>query len=811
MRLDSLRRLALSAGALLLAHAAAHADDELRFDRDVRPLLADRCFACHGPDEHDRRGGLRLDRADGEDGAYVASEPGDLTRSELWARVSSEDPDERMPPPESGKEPFDAEELALLARWIEGGAGYQDHWAFVAPAVSEEPAVRAGDWPRRALDRYVLRGIEQAELEPRPEAEPRTLVRRLHLDLIGLPPTREEIASFLTDYEADPEAAYARRVDALLERPQYGEHQARTWLDLVRFADTNGVHHDHYRELSPYRDWVIRAFNDNLPFDQFATWQLAGDLLEDPTDDQLIASGYNRLHRIIDSGTMLPEESLSNNVRDRVEAFGTVFLGLTTGCAVCHDHKYDPLTQRDFYALSAFFNNFDGAPETNSGHSDKMRGLQPPYIEFPTEEQAAELERLDGALETARAEHQRLRSEQQAASEEAERQRLQTATQEAQQRVNALQQERNGVLRWVDAAMVMRERAQVRPAYVLVRGDYQTPGAEVGRATPAFLPGLEVAGERPSRLDLARWLLREDHPLTARVAVNRLWQQVFGVGLVKTSEDLGAQGEWPSHPELLDRLALDFIASGWDVKAMLREFVLSSTYRQSSAAAPEDYARDPENRLLARGARYRLDAEVIRDQLLATSGLLNPRMYGRSVKPPQPEGVWSAVTLPSSYPKVYRADEGEDIVRRSLYTFWKRAMPPVQMSILNAPARESCVARRERTNTPLQALLLLNEPQYLRAARALAQAALEAEPLDAEERAAWIVETVTSQRPGAAALEQLLGLARELEALYADAPELARQLCALEAEADAASSAEWAAWTMLASSVYNLDQAKTRE
>lgn len=796
----------LSALSLSLA-AGTGPDSTPTFNRDLRPLLANRCFACHGPDANQRKAGLRLDRPDGPDGAYrerrgsVAIRPGSVAESELWARITSADPDERMPPAELGGEPLSAEELELVRRWIEAGAEYEDHWAFVPPAAPPLPAVADEGWVRRPLDRFVLHRLEEAGLAPGPRAGPRTLIRRLSLDLVGLPPTRGEIAAFLGEWETDPDGAYGRLVDRLLARPQYGEHMARYWLDLVRFADTNGVHHDHYRELSPYRDWVIRAFNANLPFDEFGIWQLAGDLYAEPTRDQLVASGFHRLHRVIDVGTMLPEESLAQNVRDRVEAFGTVFLGLTTGCAVCHDHKYDPLTQRDFYALSGFFNNLDGAPETGSGDLDKRRGLQPPYVELPSDAQRARLDTLEAELAAARDELERHREAADAEAEAAARQALER-----------LQRERDGVLLAVPAAMVMRERAEVRPAHVLVRGDYQRPGEEVARATPAFLPALGAADEAlPTRLDLARWLFEPGHPLAARVAVNRLWQQLFGTGIVKTSEDLGAQGEWPSHPELLDHLAARFVEGGWDVKALLRELVLSATYQQSSAAAPEAYASDPGNRLLARGPRFRLDAEVVRDQILATSGLLNPEMFGRSVKPPQPAGVWEAVTLPSSYPRRYEPDGGDDILRRSVYTFWKRAMPPPQMTILNAPTREYCTARRERTNTPLQALLLQNEPEYLRAARHLAARVLAGEAFAEEARIAAVYETITAQLPDAEESAELARLARDLEALYAAEPGLAEELCGGAALPDGSTHAELAAWTMLASTVYNLDVTKTRE
>lgn len=783
----------------------------VRFNRDVRPLLADRCFHCHGPDEKDRKGRLRLDRADGPEGAYrsrggmQAISPRSLERSAVWYRLTTEDPDDAMPPAGSHKKRLDADELDIIRRWILAGAEYEDHWAFVKPTRPSDPKVD-GAWSRRPIDRFVLRRMEMAGLSPSPRADKRTLIRRLTLDLTGLPPTRAEISAFVRDESPD---AYERLVDRLLSDPQYGEHMAKYWLDLVRFADTNGVHHDHFRDMTPYRDWVIRSFNANLPFDQFITDQVAGDLHAEPSDDQLIASGFNRLHMIIDRGTALPEESFTRNVVDRVTAFGTAFLGLTVQCAVCHDHKYDPIRQADFYALFAFFNNLDAEPETGGRSGpDFRRGLQRPYISFPTEEQTAALAEVDQALAAERTRVDTLK--QALADAKGEKGALNEDLKKAQKELGALRKKKNGVLVGVRAAMVMKERAEVRAAHVLIRGDYRTPGPRVDRATPSFLPSMTSESATTSRMDLARWLVSREHPLTARVTVNRLWHQLFGVGIVKTVEDFGTQGEWPTHPDLLDYLAVSLVESGWNVKAMIKQVVTSATYQQSSAASPEAFAKDPENRLLARGSRFRMDSEMIRDQVLATSGLLNTQMYGRSVKPPQPPGIWKAVSLPSSYPRTYTPDGGDDIHRRSIYTFWKRGMPPPQMSILNAPTREFCTARRERTNTPLQALLLMNETEYLKAARHLAGQTLAASR-SAPDRLRVIYETITSKVPDAAESDALLKLVQQMQATYARTPALARQLCDGVRVADDRAASELAAWTMLASTVYNLDITKTRE
>ena len=810
MRIPAVHPLLRVPGLLLSIWATPGAQQAPDYQGAVRPVLAEHCFACHGPDARARKGRLRLDVADGEEGAYrvrfgtAAIRPGSLEESELWYRLTTSDEHDVMPPPEAEEEPLSEAERETIRRWIESGAQYETHWAFVAPVASEPPPVEHGERIRRPLDRFVFSRLERTGRQPSPRADRRTLVRRLHLDLNGLPPTLDEVEAFLADEEP---GAYERRVDELLSRPQYGEHMARYWLDVVRFADTNGVHHDHYREMSPYRDWVIRAFASNMPYDRFVTDQLAGDLREDADDDSRIASGFLRLHMIIDRGTMLPEESLSRNVVDRVTALGTAFLGLTLQCASCHDHKYDPIRQRDFYQLYAFFNNLDAEPETGPRSGpDFQRGLQLPYLSFPTEEQVGRLEELERELAALEERSSRLRSED---------------TDTARAELEALEEERrtlrtqhDEVRTGVVAAMVMKERAEVRPAHILVRGDYDRPGERVERDTPAFLPSLperpvDAQGPR-TRLELAGWLVSGEHPLTARVAVNRFWQQLFGVGLVKTAEDLGTQGELPIDRELLDHLAVGFVASGWDVKELMRRLVTSATYQQSSKASPASFEADPENRLLARGSRFRLDAEVVRDQILASSGLLSDAMFGPSVKPPQPAGIWEAVTLPDSYPRTFEADGGEDIYRRSLYTFWKRSLPPPQMTLLDAPSRESCTARRERTNTPLQALLLLNEVEYLKAARHLAGTVLAQGAGRSEERLERIYATITSRLPGDGVLSTLLSTLDELERAYEEHPELAHELCGDELP-DGVSAAELAAWTLVTSAIYNLDITRTRE
>ncbi len=783
------------------AYASAQDQTAVSFNRDIRPILSDRCFACHGPNDQSRKAGLRLDRADGPEGAYeIAIEPGSIEDSELWQRIISADADYQMPPPIANKPTLTKGEQELFRNWIASGARYEKFWAFEPPRKT--PAeVENTDWSQEPIDLYVLAKLESAGMTPSPQADDRTLIRRLTFDLTGLPPTREEVREFLRERQQYGEVAWEILVDRLLARKPYGEHMARYWLDLVRFADTNGMHKDFYRNHVAYRDWVIRAFNENVGYDDFLRYQLAGDLYEEPNDDQLIASGFHRLHLIIDRGTALPEESFTKNVIDRVTSVGTTFMGMTVHCAQCHDHKYDPITQKDFYSLFAFFNNIDAEPETNGR---PKYGLQPPYISLAPPEQDAELEELNQQLADLEA---KVKLAKEAADSETEPERkgeLNNQLKSLEQERNTVKGKRNELDRTIPRAMVMKERTEMRPTFMLVRGQYDSPGQQVERDTPGFLPPLKKTGQVASRMDLAEWLVDPQHPLTARVAVNRIWQQFFGVGLVKTSEDLGAQGEVPSHPELLDHLAVSFVESGWDIKALVRQIVMSKTYRQSSRSTPAQFNHDPENRMLGRGSRYRLDAEMIRDQILATSGLLSEKMYGPSVKPPQPDGLWKAVTMIGER---FQPDKGESIYRRSLYTYWKRAMPPPQMTILNAPNRDACIARRERTNTPSQALLLLNEPEYLKAARQLALKVLRQ---DHQHRIAFAWETVTSKMPDDKETAMMKALLSDLTVTYQQNPNLTEESCRGVEVADAAKP-ELAAWTMAVNLLYNLDITKTRQ
>jgi len=796
----------------------------VNFNRDIRPLLSDRCFHCHGPDEQDRKAGLRLDRRDGDEGALNALIPNDVAGSELYKRITSTDPDVVMPPPDAHKKPISPAEQKLFKSWIEDGGNYETFWAFTSLEPPSFPPASDSTWGIGTIDRFVKRKLDEHGISPQPAGDRRTLLRRLSLDLTGLPPSRSDISEFLLDQSAN---AYEKAVDRLLKSPKFGEHMGRHWLDLVRFADTNGIHHDHYRDLSPYRDWVIRSFNQNLPYDDFVRYQIAGDLYDAPSNDQLTASGFNRLHMIIDRGTMLPEESHARNVIDRVTSVGTAFMGLTVGCAVCHDHKYDPISSREFYQLYAFFNNIDANPETGGrSGNDFKRGLQKPYIELPSPEQQKARENLlaktvalDKQLAELKVAMQNMAKEKGAETSAAnktseEEEAAEKKTAEHQQEIKQLETKRNELRAelsklemLIPAAMIMKERSDIRPAHMMIRGAYDDLGEQVERGTPAFLPPMpEISGRPKSRMDLANWFVSDEHPLTARVAVNRFWQQLFGVGIVKTAEDIGAQGEWPSHPDLLNYLASQFVSSNWDVKSLIKEMVMSETYRQTSQATPEQYKSDPENRLLARGSRYRLDAEVIRDQILATSGVLSSKMGGKSVKPPQPEGLWKSVSLPSSYPSRYVPDSGEQVVRRSVYTFWKRGLPPPQMTILNAPTREDCTARRERTNTPLQALLLMNEQQYMKAAQQLAVQALNWKE---EGRLSAVYETITGKVPDTREQEILQKAFDDFEAFYQERPALSEAFADKNTD-DKHSPHAIAAWAMIINTIYNLDITKTR-
>lgn len=990
---------------LLATVTVSAAGEEIVFNRDIRPILSEKCFHCHGPDENTREAKLRLDVAEV---AYAeAIVPHSLEKSEFWERVTSDDEDEIMPPPETDKA-LTAEELDLLKRWIEQGAEYQDHWAFIAPVRPEGGS---------SIDDFVDQRLEEVGVEATARAKRHVLLRRLSLDLTGLPPTPDELADFLKD---DSPEAVERQVDRLLASPRYGEHMSRFWLDAVRYGDTHGLHLDNYREFWPYRDWVVSAFNDNKPWNEFIVEQLAGDLLENPTVAQRVATGYNRAHVTTAEGGSIKEEVYVRNVADRVATFGTVMLGLTTECAACHDHKFDPISQKEYYQLFAYFNSLDADPMdgnkkdhapvvrvagpeheealaaaraelqnqrerlakaiTEYDYHEPKEAVRPEPVEVVwVDDQAPDGAKLEGSWKwvdkvegepvfsgsKARAQSGKdtvqhfftgakapivvaedtvffahvflgknapeqimlqfysgnwdhraywggnridwgkdgspSRQSMGGLPEQGQWVRLevpaskvglkpgdkvdgwaftqfggtaywdkagtvgtdagyhslrQWVLDERARKKSTLpeplaalirkdpkaltesdkQQLRDHYISEVDVkarqhlapiraaiakqeqtivsieknlptTLVWKEMAKPKPAYVLERGQYDRKSEEpVVRALPAFLPPMPE-GVSNDRLGVARWLIADNHPLTARVAVNRFWQQFFGVGLVKTAEDFGSQGEWPSHPKLLDWLAVEFRESGWDVKHLVKLIVLSDAYQRSSMAEPDAYKRDPGNRLLARGPRFRLDAETLRDQALAVSGLLVEKLGGPGVKPPQPDGLWKAVGYQSSNTVRFVADKGADKVhRRSLYTFWKRTSPPPQM--IDAPSRESCVVRRERTNTPLHALMFMNDPQYVEAARCFAERFIT---MDDEAIPATLIEHALLRAASDAELELLRDSFRGHLDHYTKHTDEAKSLIAIGDRPSSSDQPErLAAWTMVASLLLNLDEFVTK-
>jgi len=1040
----------LAAWGFLSATSWAAVPDRVDFNFHVKPILSDRCFHCHGPDPGNRQADLRLDTPDGLFAAAASGDashviqPGALDHSELYRRISAADEELRMPPPES-KLSLTADEAAVIRRWIEQGAEWKPHWAFIPLQAVPVPDVRRREWPRNEIDRFVLARLESEGIEPAPQAARPRLIRRVTFDLTGLPPTLDEIDRFLADDSPD---AYERLVDRLLASERFGERLAVDWLDAARYADTYGYQADVYRAVWPYRDWVVRAFNTNLPYDQFLTWQLAGDLLPAPTRDQLIATAFNRMHRQTNEGGSIEEEFRVDYVSDRTNTLGAVLLGLTLECARCHDHKYDPISQRNYYQLFSFFNNIDECG-LYSHFTDAMPN---PTLLLTTDDQQQRLDRLSAQLE--RAEEQlavlaqqrreafeqwlsgargepaipgligdypfeaieagklenraagdrpakvfedpqivpgrvgmalQLSGENNAATPVAgdfgrnqpfsialwintpdvkqravilhrsrawtdagsrgyellledgclsaalihfwpgNAIRIRTAEpvatgrwvhvvmtydgssraaglalyvagraasctvvrdnlfkeitgggtneltlgqrfrdrgfkdglvdelkifdrsltaieaaqiydgrtlaetlavpggeltvaqkrdlfayylahkdppyREAAAAVSDLRRQRSAVIDPLPELMVMNEMPEPRPTFLLQRGEYDAPGEAVQPGVPDGI--LPWADDWPAnRLGLARWLTDSRHPLTARVAVNRFWQLLFGRGLVATPEDFGSQGRLPSHPELLDSLAMSLVDSGWDVKGLFKRIVTSATYRQGSDCAPETYARDPENVLLARSPRYRLAAELLRDQALFASGLLVARVGGPPVKPYQPAGLWEEKSGAK-----YDRDVGEGSRRRSLYTFWKRTSPPPAMVTLDAAKREVCVVKRATTATPLQALVLLNDPQYVEAARALAERAM-IEGSRLEDRLTFTFRTLTSRHPAAAELAVLQQLFAEQREDFAARPEAVQQFLAIgdHRRNEALDATDLAALAVVAAAVMNVDE-----
>lgn len=759
--------------------------ETISFNEHVRPILATNCFACHGPDAEHREADLRFDVFDeslAEGGIIV---PGDPAGSQLIERIASDDEYMRMPPPETNKH-LTGEEIEILRRWVAEGAVYQRHWAYEPPLRHDLPAVVDASWSDQPIDRFLQARLEAEGLHPSSEADRVTLARRLHFDLIGLPPTATEVDAFVSD---DSDQAYEKLVDRLLASPHFGERLAMVWLDLVRFADTVGYHGDQDHNISPYRDYVIKAFNENLPYDQFTVEQLAGDLLPDPTLWQQVATGYNRLLQTSHEGGVQAKEYLAKYLADRVRNASEVWLGATLGCAECHDHKYDPFTQTDFYAFGAFFADIDEAEHLSKGTND-LPTRRAPEIRAWNLPQYAALRKIDAELEQLN----QASGKGDSAAADARAKELQTRRQAIEEAFR---------LTMVTQAIEPRE---IR---VLPRGNWlDESGPIVQPAIPGFL-GTLSADSRATRLDLAHWLTSRDNPLTARVWVNRLWAVYFGGGLCRSLDDFGLQGVAPDHPQLLDWLAVDFMEHDWDVKRLVKQIVMSRAYRQLSLVSAELAQHDPENRLFARQGRFRLPAELVRDNALALSGLLNDEIGGHSVRPYQPVGYYQHLNFPE---RTYHPDLDPRQYRRGVYVHWQRSFLHPMLKAFDAPTREECTAQRSRSNTPLAALVSLNDPTFVEAARALALRIMHDATGDAESRVRWAWQQALGRQPDAAEVDVLSQLYAADLAEYRATPTSADKLTqvgmyAVPAGADAA---ELAAWTGVARALLNLNETMTR-
>jgi hypothetical protein len=760
--------------AVFAAKASAQPPAQVDFNRDVRPILSNKCFACHGPDEKVRKGELRLDTRAGAIANAVV--PGKPEASALVERITSNDPAEIMPPVKFGK-PLTPREIHILTQWVKESAPYAVHWAYARPTRPAVPEIRN---PRSAIrnpvDNFILDRLAREKLAPSPAADKYTLVRRVALDLTGLPPAPEEVAAFLKD---DSPNAYERLVERLLAKPAFGEHQARLWLDLARYADSAGYADDPARTIWKYRDYVIESFNKNKPFDQFTIEQLAGDLLPKPTTEQLVATAFHRNTMTNNEGGTNDEEFRNVAIVDRVNTTFTVWMGTSIACSQCHNHKYDPIAQKEFFQVFAFFNNT----------ADADRADESPTLPFWSAEQLAKRKQLEATI---------------------------AGLDKKSKELGWLGRARLGVLKKNLASLkpmtsvpIMKELSagQRRKTRLQFRGNFMDLGDEVTEGVPAALhplPNPPVAMGGRSRLHFAQWLVSPENPLTARVIANRFWEQLFGTGLVRTSEEFGTQGEPPSHPELLDWLAVD-LQSDWNVKRFLELLVTSAAYRQSAKVTPELFERDPDNRLLARGPRVRLSAEMVRDQALFVSGLLSPKMLGPSVRPPQPNlGVNAAFGGSIDW----TTSTGEDRFRRGIYTQWRRSNPYPSMSTFDAPNRDTCIVRRARTNTPLQALVTMNDPVYVEAAQALARRMMKDGGKTVEEKIAFAMKLALVRPATEAEVKRLVKLFDESKAKYANDPAKATQFATqplgpLPKDADAADAA---AWTIVASVILNLDE-----
>ena len=854
-------RTGVVAALVLIAHTVSLPAEVLSPDylRGIRPILVTNCFPCHGPDSRSRQAGLRFDQPAAalsrlESGA-VAIVPGLAGQSEMIRRIESTEADSLMPPPDSLKYLTDAEKQ-LLRQWVDAGAQFEEHWAYRAPQRPVVPQVSRPEWPRNAVDAFVLSRLDVEGLASSPEADPETLLRRVSLDLTGLPPTVNELETFLADKSGD---GYERAVDRLLESPHLGEKLTQDWLDLARFGDTSGYQDDNDRPNFPYRDAVIHAFNSNMPFDQFTIESLAGDLLPHPTTSQKVLSGFNRLHRYNEEGGSDPEEFRMVYAADRTNTTAATWMGLTFVCAQCHDHKYEPISQREYYQVLAFFNSLKGEITVSKGPAN------PPQIRVPSLEDQQRIEelhlavdQLESILQTRDAETTRAFNkwiEQASASMKLTQtdplsttkspdgfsvaqllatpanQRTDVQTAQLRQhyirefapemlelltQVNSLRKEIENLIQSAPLALIWEETETPRPTQILTRGDYQQPGEVVERAVPSIFPSLATDVPR-DRLALARWLVSGEHPLTARVVVNRYWKQVFGAGLVRTPDDFGMRGELPTHPELLDWLAVEFQTAGpnqtaWDVKRLLRLLVTSATYRQSSKVSRMLRDRDPDNLLVARNTRFRLSAEEIRDAALVASGLLNRTIGGRSVYPYQPDHFYRDKEDDPNEWK-WPVETGPDLYRRGLYIFIRRTSPYPSFQTFDVSGRGECTVARARTNTPLQALVTLNDPVFIEAARVLAERGLQESGPHWKDRLRFLYRCVFTRSPTESEQAVLERLYQAEWKRYTDDPQAAASVSRQGRAVPAVSldPVEVAAWTTVANALLNLDEAITRE
>jgi|694.fasta_scaffold52132_2 hypothetical protein len=832
----------LSACFLSMGASSSAPATPVSFNRDIRPILSDNCFFCHGPDASHRQADLRLDVRD-DAVAAGAIVPGKPAESTLVSRINTTDADELMPPPESHKK-LDAKQKELLSQWIAEGAAYQKHWAYEAPVKADVPAGANG------VDHLVQKRLAEVGYAPSPEADRRTLIRRLSLDLLGLPPTPDEVAAFVADTRPD---AYLLLVDRLLASPHYGEQMAIGWLDVVRFADTIGYHSDNARNVWPYRDWVIRSFNANQPFDQFTVHQVAGDLVPDANQETRVGSAFNRLLLSTEEGGAQAKDYEARMLTDRVRAIGAAWLGQTTGCAQCHDHKFDPFTARDFYALGAFFADIQepilgrredgmvvGTPEEHKrlaeldatlAEARKKFDAIVPQLDAAQQQWEADVVVYKATLPELLPEAQASDAEKNTATQVAASLAKEPAKRDGNDKnrlrdyfrakvAKLFQPERDGLAKAekerkefyepLAKCLVSVHTDKLRTVRILPRGNWMDETGEVMKpALPSYLPRPAIEGRDPNRLDLAQWLVSRDNPLTARVVMNRLWKQFFGTGLSKVLDDLGAQGEPPANPELLDWLACEFMDSNWNMKHMVRTIVTSATYRQTSVATPQLTAADPLNRELARQSTFRVDAECVRDAALSVSGLLVRTIGGPSVKPYQPEGYWENLNFPT---RTYPNDNGDKQYRRGLYTWWQRSFLHPSMLAFDAPSREECCAERNRSNIPQQALVLLNDPSYVEAARSLAARILKECSGSPEERMAWAWRQVLQRLPRVEEMETVMPLLRKHIEQYKADPAAAESLLktGLTAVPTDVDKSELAAWTHVSRVLLNLHETITR-